>query len=221
MKILELFSGTGSFGKVAKERGHDVFSIDIDSKFNPDLCIDLLEFSIDMLPEEFKHPDFIWASPPCTTFSVASLRHYWDNGKPKNDKTLKGILIVKKTIQIIKELEPKFYLIENPRGMLRKQEFMQDLHRDTVTYCQYGLHYQKATDLWNNLGHSFKPMCSAMSSCHARAPRGSKQGVQGVIGKRRGGNHPDWSYSVSRSATIRGVVPRELCLEILKGVDGK
>jgi hypothetical protein len=216
LKVLELFSGTASFSNVAKKRGHKVFTIDFDKTFNPDLCIDILDFDISMLPEEFKHPDIIWASPPCTTFSVASLRHYWDKGKPKNEKALKGIEIVKKTREIIKKLNPKFYIIENPRGMLRKQEFMQD-HKDTVTYCQYGLEYQKATDLWNNLNHTFKPMCSPKSPCHVRSPRGSKMGIQGVI--RRGGNHPDWNYTVSRAATLRGIVPKELCLEIIKAIE--
>lgn len=38
MKILELFCGTGSFSKVAESRGHQVFTVDIEKKFNPDLC---------------------------------------------------------------------------------------------------------------------------------------------------------------------------------------
>ena len=83
MIIVELFSGTESFSKVARERGHQCFTVDMDISFNPDLCIDILNFDISMLPGKFKSPDFIWASPPCTTFSVASIRHYWENGKPK------------------------------------------------------------------------------------------------------------------------------------------
>ena len=96
MKIIELFSGTESFSKVARERGHQTFTIDIDKQFKPNLCIDILNFDISMIPKEFHYPDIIWASPPCTTFSVASIRHYWENGKPKNEKTLHGIIIVKK-----------------------------------------------------------------------------------------------------------------------------
>ena len=239
LKILELFSGTASFSNVAKEKGHQVFTVDFDNSFNPDLCIDILEFDISMLPEDFRHPDVIWASPPCQCFSIASVYRHWKEGKPIDDKTLKAIEVVKKTIKIIKQLNPKYFIIENPRGMLRKQDFMQEFHRDTVTYCQYGLPYQKATDLWNNLNHKFKPMCSPKSPCHVRAPRGSNAGIQGTNGFRanrqqkhpidasmlrlikpeermhRNGNHPDWSYSVDRSAKLRAVVPRELCSEIL------
>ena len=122
MKILELFCGTKSFAKVAKERGHEVFTVDIDKRFEPDLCINILELTPQMILDKFGLPDVIWASPPCTTFSVASIKHYWDNGKPKNDKTLLGIQIVKKTIELIRILSPSFWVIENPRGMLRKQD---------------------------------------------------------------------------------------------------
>jgi len=217
MKVLELFSGTESFSKVCRERGHEVFTLDFDKQFNPNLCIDILNFDISMLPEEFKHPDIIWASPPCQTFSIASVYRHWKNGKPIGERALRGIEIVKKTIEIIKELNPEFYIIENPRGMLRKQDFMKDLHRDTVTYCQYGLKYQKATDLWNNINHTFKPMCSPKSPCHERSPRGSQKGIQGIGKERTRPNlfHPDWNYSVSRNATLRGIVPRELCEQII------
>ena len=45
MKILELFSGTESFSKVAKEKGHETFTIDFNPKFKPDLIIDILNFN--------------------------------------------------------------------------------------------------------------------------------------------------------------------------------
>lgn len=213
LKILELFSGTGSFAKVATERGHKVFTLDFDKQFNPDLCIDILDFDVSMLPEEFKHPDIIWASPPCTTFSVASLRHYWENGRPKNDKCWHGIAIVKKTKKIIQELQPQFYIIENPRGMLRKQDFMQDLYRDTVTYCQYGSKVQKPTDLWNNLEHQFKPVCNPGSPCHEKASRSTRNGVQGI--------NNSFSNLGSHGRVLRAIVPRELCLEILTHCETK
>lgn len=213
LKILELFSGTESFSKVARERGHRTFTIDIANEFNPDLCIDILKLDISMLPKEFQSPDVIWASPPCTTFSVASIRHYWDNGKPKNEKTMKGIEIVKKTIKIIKRIDPGFFIIENPRGMLRKQDFMDEFSRDTITYCQYGNKTQKPTDLWNNLNHNFRPMCKPGSSCHEAASRGSKKGIQGI--------NNSFSDLGSRGKVKRAIVPRELCEEIIKHIEKK
>lgn len=102
MKVLELFSGTASFSKVAKERGHETFTIDNDVQHNPDMVADILALTPEMILERFGKPDVIWASPPCTTFSVASIYRYWDNGKPKNWKAERGIEIVKKTIELIK-----------------------------------------------------------------------------------------------------------------------
>lgn len=78
MKILELFCGTKSIGKVAKDMGHDVFSVDVDPEHNPDLCSDILKMDLSKLPWI---PDMIWDSPPCTTFSVASLGHHWTGGE--------------------------------------------------------------------------------------------------------------------------------------------
>jgi site-specific DNA-cytosine methylase len=211
MKILELFSGTESFSNVARERGHEVFTIDIDKSFHPSLAIDVLSLEVSMIPEEFRNPDIVWASPPCTTFSVASLRHYWKEGKPKNAKTLHGIMIVEKTLKIIRELNPHFFVIENPRGMLRKQSFMNGLHRNTVTYCQYGAKTQKPTDLWNNLNHQFKPCCKPGSICHEAASRGVSKGVQGI--------NNSFSDLGSKGKVRRAIVPRELCLEIIKACE--
>ena len=209
MKILELFSGTESFSKVARERGHETFTIDISKEFNPDLCVDILKLELKDIP--FK-PDFIWASPPCTTFSVASIRHYWEKGEPKNEKTLLGIEIVKKTIEVIKQFNPSFFIIENPRGMLRKQMFMQNLKRDTVTYCQYGYgKTQKPTDLWNNLNHSFKKMCKLGSPCHEKASRGTRNGIPGI--------NNSLSNLGSYGKVLRAVVPRELCLEVIEHLE--
>ena len=208
MKILELFSGTESFSKVARERGHEAFTIDMDLSFNPNLCKDILEVTPDDIPFQ---PDIIWASPPCTTFSVASIRHYWINGKPKNDKALKGIEVVKRTLKIIEQIKPRFFIIENPRGMLRKQDFMQGLKRDTVTYCQYGAKVQKPTDLWNNLNHTFKPMCKPGSPCHEPASRGARNGIQGI--------NNSFSNLGSKGKVKRAIVPRELCLEIIKSCE--
>ena len=227
MKILELFSGTGSFSKVAKERGHKTFTVDFDKQFNPDLCIDILDFDISMLPEEFRNPDIIWASPPCQKFSIMTVYRNWkkegEDYYPKNNESIKACMIVNKTMDIIKQLKPRFWVIENPMGMLRKQVFMKELHRDTVTYCQYGLEYQKKTDLWNNLNHHFKPCCSPKSPCHVRTPRGSKIGIQGIgFRENRNQRHPiDLSRTEWDANVLRAIVPKDLCEEILIHCESK
>lgn len=135
------------------------------------------------------------------------------NGKPKNEKTLHGIAIVQKTIELIKKMQPKFYVIENPRGMLRKQEVVKELPRDTVTYCQYGAKVQKPTDLFNNLNHKFKPMCKPGSPCHEKASRSTRNGIQGI--------NNSFSNLGSKGKIERAIVPRELCSEIIKHCETK
>ena len=198
MRILELFSGTESFSNVARARGHQVFTIENNAEFNPSLCKNILDVTIKDIP--FK-PDVIWASPPCTCFSVASIGSSWcGNYHPKRTETALGMAYVLKTLELIKKLKPKYFFIENPRGVLRKMDFMKDLPRNTVTYCQYGDTRMKPTDIWTNCSF-WKPklMCKNGDSCHTPAPRGSKTGTQGLNGSKD-----------------RSCVPEKLCLEILQ-----
>ncbi len=50
MKTLELFSGLKSFSKIAKERGHETFTIDIEKEFKPDLIADILYLDEKKIP---------------------------------------------------------------------------------------------------------------------------------------------------------------------------
>lgn len=209
MKVLELFAGSRSFGKAAESLGFKVFSSDINNFENINYAVDILNFDINKVPFV---PDVIWASPPCTTYSIAAISHHRPKNKPLSDFAKKSDLIVKKTLQIIKELNPKFWYIENPRGMLRKQDFMLGIPKTTVWYCTYGDTRAKPTDIWtNNLrsllnpeGWQPRPECyNGNKNCHHEAaPRGSRTGTQGIKG----------NYNRSK-------IPKELCLEILKTIN--
>ena len=209
MLIFDFFSGTGSSTRAFREAGHTVISFELDDYFEATENVDILDLTSEYLLATYGRPDFIWASPPCTTFSVASIRHYWDYidgvAYPKNEKTLKGLEIVAHTRKLIKELQPtKGFLIENPRGMLRKQPIMAGLDRVTVTYCQYGDTRQKPTDLWGILPNwNPRPMCQRGASCHEAAVRGSMGGTQGIGG---GGK---------RGSMLRSMIAPELSEELL------
>jgi len=108
MKVLELFAGSRSIGKVCDELGHKVWSSDWTEFEGIDYVVDINEFDINKVPFV---PDVIWASPPCTTFSVASIGRHWDmNRRPKTQDAIMGLQILKKTIEIIqmyKHYNPK------------------------------------------------------------------------------------------------------------------
>ena len=182
MNTLELFAGSRSFSKVAEQLGHRVYTTDNQDFEKIDQVCDIFDFDVSKLPYA---PDVVWTSPPCTSFSVASIGHHWNKDHtPKTEKAELGVAIVKKTIEIIEQLRPKYWFIENPRGKLRKLDFMQDFLRKTVTYCSYGDMRMKPTDIWTNYDFTTRPMCfNGNKDCHHEpAPRGSKTGTQGLKG---------------------------------------
>ena len=67
MRLLELFSGTGSVGKPWREKEHEVISVDMDGRYHPTFQEDILKWSYC----KCEVPDVIWASVPCEQYSRA------------------------------------------------------------------------------------------------------------------------------------------------------
>jgi len=200
-KVLELFAGSRSVGKIAESLGMEVFSSDLIEFKGIHYPISILDFDVTKVPFQ---PDIIWASPPCTGFSVAAIGHHWSGGKgayiPKTETAKLGIELVKKTLEIINHFQPTYWFMENPRGVLRKLDVVKRLKKNSVTYCQYGDERMKPTDIWTNSEvWTSKPMCKNGDPCHVAAPRGSRTGTQGRA-----------------NAYERSKIPADLCLEILK-----
>lgn len=234
MKTLELFCGTKSFSKVADSYGYETLTLDNDKQFNPDLCLDILDFDISML-KGYK-PNIIWASPPCETFSIAAISHHWNSHKldkkatvkqtfadlkisdikqPKSEAAILGIKKVKKTIEIIKELNPKYFYIENPRATLRKllagywidetgniaDYDLIPFDRNVISYCQYqpkenyGNVGRKPTDIWTNNIQWLETakICKNGDHCHESAKRGARTGTQG-LDKIQAGSIPPYLF---------------------------
>lgn len=172
------------------------------------MCIDILKL------DALERVDMLWASPPCTTFSIASVSHYWKDGRPKNEKALLGIAILDKTVKLIADSKPTYWFIENPRGMMRKvidsifaKYAVTGYHHHTITYCQYGHPIMKPTDIWTNASwFKPRPMCKNGAPCHIASPRGSKTGLQGVYDMK-------WDKARGRGVA-RSVVPPDLFEEI-------
>lgn len=206
MKILELFAGTRSIGKAFERRGHEVFSVEWDKDFKDiDLYEDIGQLTAQQILDAFGKPDVIWASPDCSTFSVAAIGYHrrknpiTGNLDPVTDYARFCDAVDEHMIELIQELNPKVFFIENPRGGLRKMRWMQGIPRYTVTYCQYGEERMKPTDIWtNHPDPKFKPPCKNGDPCHVRAPRGARTGTQGIKGSKD-----------------RAVIPYQLCEHIV------
>ena len=214
MKVLELFAGTRSIGKAFEKAGHEVFSVEWNKDFeNIDLYADISKLFAEEVVEKFGVPDVVWASPDCTTYSIAAISHHRrkvekEDGSYNLDPVTEYAEFCdttnKHVLALIKQLKPKYFFIENPRGGMRKMDFMQKLERYTVSYCQYGDTRMKPTDLWtNHPDPQFKPICKNGAPCHVAAPRGSRTGTQGLKGSKE-----------------RSVIPEELCEHIVKICEG-
>lgn len=222
MNVLELFAGTRSIGKAFEANGHKVFSVEWDKNFeNIDLYADIGEITAKDIIERFGLPEVIWASPDCSTFSVAAIsrhrkkNHITGNLDPKSDYAKFCDKVDQHVLSLIAELQqerenrglsPLLYFIENPRGAMRKMSWMQGIPRYTVTYCQYETEKpvterrMKPTDIWtNHPDPQFKPPCKNGAPCHAKAPRGSVTGTQGLKGSKE-----------------RSIIPSGLCNHIVK-----
>tara|TARA_R110000787_G_scaffold234035_4_gene340918 strand:+ start:596 stop:1222 length:627 start_codon:yes stop_codon:yes gene_type:complete len=160
MRVLELFSGTGSISKICDELDWECVSIDINNDFStPTIMTDIMiwNYKKDFPTGYF---DLITASPPCSTFS--NLRRSWIGKKLKyfgdiivtkemldKDMIDTGLPLVLKMREIIDFYKPKSFWIENPKSSKMK-EFITDLPYEDIAYCQYGYLYQKNTRFWNN-----------------------------------------------------------------------
>lgn len=190
MKVLDLFSGKGGWAAPFRDAGHEVCTLDLDPQFGTDLVADIRDVVPFDLP--FK-PDLFLASPPCETFSVASIGTHWGGGhrayEPKTEAAVAGLEIATATTRLLMDLGIPQFVIENPRGVLRKLKVMPGTPT-TVWYCHYHETRAKPTDLWHYLPglklrppcHNRKPSHPECCCCrdHEAAPRGAKTGTQGI-----------------------------------------
>lgn len=203
--MLEFFAGEGLLAETFREAGYKVLTIDNNPKLNPDICVDILNFKKEDLPEEFRNPDVAFFGVPCTKFSVAGRSSNFTNHMPNDVDSCIALALVYKSLELIEDLKPKSWFIENPMGYLRTFPFMQKLIRKEVWYCRYGDNRAKPTDFWSNRGDWITKKCfNGNRACHHdAAPRGSRTGTQGLC-----------------NAYERGLYPVELCQDIVKLCQG-
>lgn len=200
MKLLELFSGTQSVGKVARELGYEVVCLDRD--LEADIKCDIMDWDYKtFLPGAF---DVVWASPPCTEYSRAKTV-----GVRKIDESN---AIVQRTFDIIQYFQPRFYIVENPQtGLLKEQAIMRGRIFKDIDYCKYGMPYRKRTRLWNNVTHwEPKPLC--MKDC------GNMIGNRHMETAQRGPNKNDRGSRKHHKQEELYRVPPPLLFEIFEAI---
>jgi hypothetical protein len=101
MRMLDLCSGSGRVAAVFKSEGWDTVTLDLRERANVHgTCL--------ALPFRAGAFDFIWASPPCETFSLANPR-----ARPISIRLLTG------TLEEIFRLHPRGFVLENVQGAAR------------------------------------------------------------------------------------------------------
>jgi site-specific DNA-cytosine methylase len=155
MRLLELFSGTGSVRKAVGDKFEEVVSIDILAKFNPTEVSDILTWDYKKYPPGYF--DCIWASPPCTEYSIVL------ECRPNRIRDIEGAnKIVEKTLEIIEYFNPIKWYIENPQtGLLKEQEVLSGVPFYDVDYCKYSnFGYRKRTRIWTNVEGFDAKLCN-------------------------------------------------------------
>lgn len=192
MRLLELFSGTHSIGKVAKKLDIEVISLDRDLPHlegsDPNLHIkeDILTWDYKQYPADYF--DIVTASPVCAFWS--NIRCMWigrpcksiqPNGEKvtmkdlENDIDKYGKPMVDKVFEILDYFKPKIWWIENPQtGKMKRyiNKIRPNIKYYDVDYCKYGFSYQKRTRFWTNLENLEMKKCK--KDCNSIVKEGKR-----------------------------------------------
>ena len=156
MKVLDLFSGSGSIKKYFKNKENvEVISLDFCKKYNPDIFVDIMKWDYKEYP--IGYFDIIFAGPECKIFSNLQytwIGRKWTDKKHLEEEQKKNSIYINKTIEIIEYFNPKYYFIENPLysaiwNYVENENYLKDFI--IVDYCAFGFSYKKPTKFLTNL----------------------------------------------------------------------
>ena len=170
MNVLELFSGTGSVGKVCKRLDWNVVSVDM--ILPADHQVDIMKFDYKQYPKDYF--DIVWASPPCTNYS--KLQDSWLGRMKKGQIYTKEVQeeemkqddkLIEKTFEIIDYFQPELWFVENPAtSKMKDREIMKDKPNYVVDYCMYSdWGYRKRTRIWTNKKDWNNLLCDGKGTC--------------------------------------------------------
>ena len=171
MNVLELYSGTGSVGKVCEKLGWTPISVDLELPATHE-C-DIMDFDYKQYPKDYF--SIVWASPPCTYYST--LQNCWIGRKKKDgiiytreiieEKRKESDKLILKTFEIIDYFNPDVWFMENPQtGQLKDRDVVKDIPFYDVSYCMYSdWGYEKKTRIWTNKKDWINLICDKSGAC--------------------------------------------------------
>ena len=214
-RLLELFCGTKSVGREFETAGYEVISLDYNPKFNATHTVDILTWDYKQYSPDYFN--VVWASPDCTTFSLASGGKYRTKAKIygfDNDTQPKATLgnnMILRLIEILKYFKADWF-IENPRGLLIHfppfKDFINEIngYNTTVYYgnCNdWG--FVKPTHIWSNL-----PLW------HEVVPELSEDKYDIIIRKYDGIKKKIYKTYKKGNAEVRSKIPPDLINRLMK-----
>jgi hypothetical protein len=186
---IDLFSGTDGFSAAfIQSREWDVISVDNrddHDDINPIMLADVFDLTGDDFPTDDYDVTVVLASPPCKAFSMAAAGHHMTKDvQPKTDFGQESLELIEHTIDLIRDIDPEYWFLENPRAglrrVMRRASWGLGEPTGTVSWCQYGANRMKPTDLWGIHPPMRYRFCANGEDCHVSAPRGAQTGTNGM-----------------------------------------
>lgn len=116
LSMLDLCCGLKGASNDFKDNGWSVTTVDINSKFNPDIIADVNNLFLE------GRYDLIWASPPCQDYSKCALPASWKCNRGTHK--LPDMRPFLNCYRIIRYLKPRWWIIENVCGAQPYFEFV-------------------------------------------------------------------------------------------------
>ena len=137
LNVIDLFSGLGGFSQAFLDRGHYVERYDFNEDFK-EVPSTIIKNVFDMSPIDLEIADVVLASIDCTYFTYA-------NDNPDKNGLELSKQLTKHTLEIIHHASPKYWIIENPPGRIKKI-LGPPIYKTAWGY--WGTPYLKPTWLW-------------------------------------------------------------------------
>jgi len=205
MRVLDLGYGTGSATLAWKAHGHEVIGVDWESP-SAHILGDWKDSHTWKKIKQLGPYDFVWFSPDCSIFSLLNANNPFDRTgeiydpdrryrvprryTPNTERAKEEVRGIINVIRRIKEMSPsKGWIMENPRAIMRRMDFVKGLNRVTVCYCQYADTFgrRKPTDLFGEIPRAFIPLtCKTGDSCHVNVSKGEIKGTVSLSKRDRG-----------------------------------